>query len=158
MGAGTLKALTLPNVESTQHLARSLAACCRAGDCILLKGDLGAGKTTFARSLIQALCDDAAEVPSPTFTLVQTYDSRLGWPIWHFDLYRMEDPQEIEHIGLDEALRTGITLIEWPEIAKDFLPDDALTVTFSYGDVPEGRSVVLTGDASFWNTRLGTMA
>jgi tRNA threonylcarbamoyladenosine biosynthesis protein TsaE len=102
--------------EETKAAARSVASQSMAGDIFLLKGDLGAGKSVFARSFIQTLLNNTnMDVPSPTFTLVQQYDTDKA-PVWHFDLYRLEDPEEIYETGWEEAV-TGdnILLVEWPE-------------------------------------------
>jgi len=149
--------LPLPDLEATERLGRALAALLRPGDVVALYGDLGAGKTALARALIRALPgpEGAAgeEVPSPTFTLVQIYE-REPAPVWHFDLYRIEDPAEIHELGLSEALAEGITLIEWPERLGGLLPAEALSLTLSYGDGEgEGRAARLEG-AGDWPQRL----
>lgn len=114
----------------------------RAGDVIALKGDLGAGKSTLARALIRALADDAnLEVPSPTFTLVQSYETRV--PVDHFDLYRLSTPDELDELGLDDALAQGVVLVEWPERAGDRLPENALWVDLA--ERGEGRVARLSG-------------
>ena len=103
----------------------------RQGDIILLHGDLGTGKTTFARALIRALTGEATlEVPSPTFTLVQTYDTPLG-NLWHFDLYRLKNSDEIYEIGWEEALGGGLILVEWPERLRNLLPPARLDIRLS---------------------------
>jgi len=87
------------------------------GDVIYMEGDLGAGKTTFVRAAIQSVAGIGEVVPSPTFTLVQTYDTHP--PIWHYDLYRLTDPQEILELGIEEAFSQGVTFIEWPQRMGD---------------------------------------
>src|SRR5262245_12447519 len=106
--------IDLPDEAATVALAEDVAARLQPGDLVALSGGLGAGKTTFARALVRAIADDPGlDVPSPTFTLVQTYAAgRL--PVAHFDLYRLSGPDEIDEIGLDEALATGAVLVEWP--------------------------------------------
>lgn len=101
----------LPDEAATAALAQLLAPLLRQGDVLALQGDLGAGKTTFARALINALEGPVEEVPSPTFTLVQTYQ-RGELEIWHFDLYRLEDPEEAWELGIEEAFSEGVSLIE----------------------------------------------
>src|SRR5262249_10523588 len=118
------------DISQTYAIAAAVAKQCRPGDCILLKGDLGAGKTTFARGFIQALNPSAGEVVSPTFTLVQTYPVGAT-TLYHFDLYRLKSPSELAEIGLDEAFSSGISLIEWPELLQSRLPEDALNVTIT---------------------------
>ncbi len=116
--------------NDTEKLAQELAVKLSAGDVVLLSGDLGAGKTVFARALIRALSNDPhLDVPSPTFTLAQTYDTPRG-TIWHFDLYRIEDEEEIYELGWEDALSEGIVLVEWPERLGSLAPPDALAVTF----------------------------
>ena len=107
--------LTLPDPQATENFGIRLAACVRAGDVIALDGPIGAGKTSLARGLLRGL-GHAGEVPSPTFTLVQTYDPPdIRLPVWHVDLYRLEDPGEIDELGLDESEGAGLLLVEWPE-------------------------------------------
>nr|WP_299360568.1 tRNA (adenosine(37)-N6)-threonylcarbamoyltransferase complex ATPase subunit type 1 TsaE [uncultured Paracoccus sp.] len=140
----------LPDADAalTAGLGRLLAAVLRPGDCLLLQGPVGAGKTHFARALIRASAGDPdAEVPSPTFTLVQSYDTPRG-EIWHADLYRLTDPAELVELGLDEALAQAITLIEWPE-RMDPPPPDTLTVALRE-TAPERRAITLTGDPDRW--------
>ena len=127
----------------TAALARMLAATLRPGQTILLDGPVGAGKTHFARAFIRARQGDAAEdVPSPTFTLVQTYDDPMGTEIWHADLYRLSDPSELAELGLDEALTDAICLIEWPD-RLDRLPDGAITVAIAAHADPDVREITL---------------
>lgn len=131
--------------DLTAALARMLAATARPGDTILLDGPVGAGKTHFARAFIRARQGEAAEdVPSPTFTLVQTYDDPMGTEIWHADLYRLTDPSELDELGLDEAQEGAICLIEWPD-RMEALPPGALTVAIATGDDPDLRDIALSG-------------
>jgi tRNA threonylcarbamoyladenosine biosynthesis protein TsaE len=116
----------LPDLAATRDLGARIAAGLRIGDVVALEGDLGAGKTTLARAILEALGVNEA-VPSPTFTLVQHYEtSRLL--VRHYDLYRIEKTQEVEELGLDEALDEGAALIEWPERALAWVPEDRLHV------------------------------
>lgn len=124
------------SLEDLAEIAAKLANFVRKGDVILLEGGLGAGKTAFARLFLRHLAEDAElAVPSPTFTLVQQYDTPKG-EVWHFDLYRLEDPLEVEETGWNEALTHGISLIEWPDRLGAYLPEDYLTLclTFSARD------------------------
>ena len=145
----------LASEADTKALARRLAAAARMGDVIALFGDLGAGKTLFARAFINALPGPQGhpveeEVPSPTFTLVQTYE-RQPCEVWHFDLYRLEDPEEAWELGLEEAFAEALSLIEWPERLGRILPRSALRVRLSQeGDE---RRVRFEGDES-WRRRL----
>src|SRR5580692_7817201 len=111
----------LPDETATAALAARIAAVAAPADIIALKGDLGAGKTAFARAFIRA-CGNQDEVPSPTFTLVQVYDARPT-AIWHFDLYRIRAPEEAWELGIEDAFITGISLIEWPERLRALLPN-----------------------------------
>ncbi|MCV9967324.1 tRNA (adenosine(37)-N6)-threonylcarbamoyltransferase complex ATPase subunit type 1 TsaE [Pararhizobium sp. BT-229] len=136
--------LLLKDEAATIQLGEDLALALKAGDCLALSGDLGAGKSTLARAFLRAMADDdQLEVPSPTFTLVQSYDLRI--PVSHFDLYRLADVSELDELGLDEALSDGICLVEWPENALAALPKTRLTATFSH--IGDGRRVVISGDA-----------
>jgi tRNA threonylcarbamoyladenosine biosynthesis protein TsaE len=115
--------------EDTAQLARKLAGGAASGDVFLLNGTLGAGKSTFARSFIRHLSSAQEEVPSPTFTLVQTYDIGKG-SVWHFDLYRIKSAEEIFDLGWEDALAQGIVLVEWPERLGPYTPKDAIRMTF----------------------------
>lgn len=134
----------------TAVLARMLAATALPGQAILLDGPVGAGKTHFARAFIRARQGEGAEdVPSPTFTLVQTYDDPMGTEIWHADLYRLTDPSELDELGLDEAQDSAICLIEWPD-RLERLPEGALTVALSPLPDPALRRITLTGAGVSW--------
>ncbi len=139
------KAVTidLPDERATAALARRLAPLLRAGDVVALNGQLGAGKTAFARALIRALAGDDEDVPSPTFTLVQSYDAS-GGRIYHFDLYRIAHPDELIEIGWEEALSDGIVLVEWPHRAGPLLPARRLEVDIAFGDTATARCATLT--------------
>jgi len=132
----------LADEAATARLGEDLAMALRPGDVLALSGDLGAGKSTLARALIRALADDPGlDVPSPTFTLVQSYDGRL--PVHHFDLYRLADASELDELGFDEALAGGAALVEWPERATGRLPGGTVTVALEqHGN---GRLARLTG-------------
>jgi tRNA threonylcarbamoyladenosine biosynthesis protein TsaE len=118
--------IRLVGAEAVEALGARLADLVRPGDVIALSGDLGAGKTTLARGLLQAL-GLAGEAPSPTFTIVQTYEPpEVRLPVWHVDLYRIDDPQEAIELGLDEAFDTAVVVLEWPERLGALLPRNAL--------------------------------
>jgi len=134
--------------HATAAIAVSFAARARPGDVILLSGPLGAGKTAFARAFIRACADDAAlEIPSPTFTLVQTYPTAMG-DIWHYDLWRIESEAALEELAWDEA-RSGITLVEWPDRLGGLAPPDALRITIAL--VPSGRELHISGPARWFD-------
>ncbi|NBB13986.1 tRNA (adenosine(37)-N6)-threonylcarbamoyltransferase complex ATPase subunit type 1 TsaE [Caulobacter sp. SLTY] len=139
----------LPDEPATQALGQSLAALIRPGEAICLSGPLGAGKSTLARALVRALTTPDEEVPSPTFTLVQFYDT-AAFPLAHFDLYRLSDPDEAYEIGLDEALDGGAALIEWPQRLEGRLPPDRLDIEI--GMDGEGRTARLTPHGA-WKDR-----
>ncbi len=123
--------LALPTLAATEALAARLAPLLQRGDVVLLQGPLGAGKTAFARALLRALTGDPTlDVPSPSFTLVQTYDTPAG-PVHHCDLWRIDRADDLAELGLEEALR-DIALIEWPEHLGE-TPPEALTIALSIG-------------------------
>ncbi len=123
--------IVIRSEAETIGFAAEFSANLSAGDVVLLHGDLGMGKSVFSRAVIRALCgDDAMEVPSPTFTLVQQYDAPLG-AIWHFDLYRLSDESEIYEIGWEEAMVGGISLVEWPERLGGLSPARYIEVILS---------------------------
>lgn len=134
--------LALPDPEATDALGQRLAGLARPGDVVLLEGPIGAGKSSLARAFIRARLGEGEEVPSPTFTLVQVYDDH-GTEIWHADLYRLSHPDEVWELGLDEAFRTAICLVEWPDRLGTHMPPDALHLRLeALGD---GRRAVIQG-------------
>jgi tRNA threonylcarbamoyladenosine biosynthesis protein TsaE len=145
--------MALPDAGATEALGRALAPHLAAGEAVLLSGPLGAGKSTLARALIRALTTPDEEVPSPTFTLVQYYDAEP--PLAHFDLYRLDRPEEAREIGLVEALDDGAVLVEWPERLGEevdrWLGPDRLTVTITTDG--EGRTATVSGAGS-WEMKL----
>lgn len=131
--------------DDTEMLARAIAGDAAPGDVFCLQGPLGAGKSVFARGFIRALCGEDTDVPSPTFTLVQTYDGRTG-PIAHFDLYRLEDAGEVLELDWDDAMAGSICLVEWPERAGTFLPQRRIDVVFEPSE-NESRIITVTRHA-----------
>jgi tRNA threonylcarbamoyladenosine biosynthesis protein TsaE len=139
---------------ATAALARRLGAVLRPGDCVALDGPIGAGKTHFARALIRSLMDVPEDVPSPTFTLVQTYDTRVG-ELWHADLYRLTGPDEIEDLGLTDAFAQAICLIEWPDRLGPLLPPSALLLQFIPDPEDEdARRIGFDWNGGDWAARL----
>lgn len=144
--------LDLPSPDATAALAGGLALALGAGDVLLLEGEIGAGKTHFARALIRARLAAAGappeDIPSPTFTLVQTYAAG-ALEIWHADLYRLSDPQEVEELGLMSAFETALCLVEWPERLGNLAPPGALHLSFalSPGRDADSRRLMARGPA-----------
>lgn len=148
---GFERAFVLRDLAATEALGARIAASIAPGDAVALQGDLGAGKTTLARAILRALGVSEA-VPSPTFTLVQSYDTaRLT--VRHFDLYRIRDSSELDELGIDEALDEGAALIEWPERAGTRLPDDALHVALTAS--ADGRHARVSGPPRWANAFAG---
>ena len=143
--------INLPDEKATEAFAARLAAVARRSDVIALHGELGAGKTCFARAFIRARGGDES-VPSPTFTLVQTYDLP-GGTVWHFDLYRLRAPEEAWELGIEDAFRDGISLIEWPERLGALLPARRLMIALDFGTTPSARRATLTANGD-WLERL----
>jgi tRNA threonylcarbamoyladenosine biosynthesis protein TsaE len=137
----------LPDETATERLGAALASRLRPRDVVALQGGLGVGKTTLARAILRAASGDPALiVPSPTFTLVEIYDTPIG-VFWHFDLYRLEEPEQVFELGWEEARADGMALVEWAERLGTLLPRERLTVTLAMeGD---GRRAELQGEARF---------
>lgn len=150
--------LIFPDLSRRQleSVAAGLAGLARPRDVIALSGDLGAGKTVFARAFIRALTDENEDVPSPTFTLVQLYDATvLPLTVWHFDLYRLKTAQEIYEIGFEEALSDGVSLIEWPQRAGRLLPRERLEIQIQTPpEKTDKRTLTLTACGSGWQKRM----
>lgn len=144
--------IELAGLSATHKLAARLAHMAKPGDVLALSGDLGAGKTEFARAFIRTLTDADEDVPSPTFTLVQTYTGKSG-EIWHFDLYRLTNPDEALELGIEDAFHDAISLIEWPERLGPHLPRRRLSVHLTVTKGRNHRSAVLTPHAD-WTERL----
>ncbi len=135
---------TLDNLNATEALAARLAELASEGDIIGLGGELGAGKTAFARAFI-AVRLGIMEVPSPTFTLVQVYENENGGPpVWHLDLYRLDDGEEIFELGVEDAFDSAICLIEWPEKMAGYGPDGWLELRLLPGETEHSRRAELT--------------
>ena len=139
--------------EETGELAQAFGAILRPGDQILLEGPVGAGKTHFARCLIQSMLGWAEDVPSPTFTLVQTYDT-AGSAIWHADLYRLTSTHEIEELGLIDAFHDAICLVEWPDRLGPLAPADALEISLSPGTEEDSRRLTAEWSGGDWAEKL----
>ncbi len=151
--------LFLPHEAATVRLARRLATLLKAGDLVTLSGELGAGKTALARALIRTLSPrgEAEEVPSPTFTLAQNYETP-GLNLWHFDLYRLASADEVAELGFDDALQTGAALVEWPDRLGYSLPANRLEIVLQFDTAtgPEARHAVMTAHGD-WGERLAAL-
>jgi tRNA threonylcarbamoyladenosine biosynthesis protein TsaE len=146
------RTIALPDELATARLAVLLGTTLRAADCLLLQGTLGSGKSALARAIIQSRLGNGTEVPSPTFTLVQTYGDGPD-EIWHADLYRLSGPDDLIEVGLADAIGRAICMVEWPDRLGNLAPPDALTVELTVtGDT--SRLARLTGGAE-WINRLG---
>ncbi|NDF11221.1 MAG: tRNA (adenosine(37)-N6)-threonylcarbamoyltransferase complex ATPase subunit type 1 TsaE [Proteobacteria bacterium] len=141
--------LSLPAFET---IARNIAKTVRRQDVVALSGDLGAGKTTFSRAFIRTFLPTEGEITSPTFNLVQLY-STPDFDIWHFDLYRLKYAEELTELGLEDALESGVSLIEWPEIAKQVLPNERLEIFIENGKNNDERRLRLHY-SNHWKDRI----
>ncbi|MBO4480402.1 MAG: tRNA (adenosine(37)-N6)-threonylcarbamoyltransferase complex ATPase subunit type 1 TsaE [Alphaproteobacteria bacterium] len=135
-----MKTLITKNIAETRNWAAEFAKTLISPVTVALHGDLGVGKSEIARTIIQTICGKDTVVPSPTFTLVQTYVHN-GIKISHFDLYRIEDVSELVEIGLDYAIQNDITLIEWPDIAKNLLPNNTIHIEIT--EFENGRKITI---------------
>ncbi len=145
--------LTTRSPDETADLAVRLGAFLRPGDCVLLSGEIGTGKSHFARSLIQSVLIEPEDVPSPTFTLVQTYDAHLG-ALWHADLYRLSDPDQVIELGLVDAFDDAICLVEWPDRLQDLAPRDALQLNLAMTDAAQERTLRFDWSGPKWDAML----
>ncbi|MCF2906015.1 tRNA (adenosine(37)-N6)-threonylcarbamoyltransferase complex ATPase subunit type 1 TsaE [Octadecabacter sp. CECT 8868] len=146
--AKTTTILRLQSESETAQLGQTLAQIAEPGDCFLLRGQIGVGKSSLARSFIRAILGPDVEVPSPTFTLVQSYDYG-DVEIWHADLYRLGDPQEAVELGLVDAFEDHICLIEWPELLGDMVPNTALDIYLEISD--DAHLCTITFDETWAN-------
>lgn len=150
MGRMTTLHLTSTSPDDTAALARGIAPHLKPGDCILLAGHIGGGKTHFARSLIQSQLEVIEDVPSPTFTLVQIYPTPR-FEIWHCDLYRLSHPDEVFELGLTEAFETSVCLIEWPDRLGDLAPASAMTLEFRAAHQEGLRTITANFEDDRWD-------
>ncbi len=147
------RTLTSDNPDQTCAVAHRLAPLLVPGDVLLLTGDIGAGKTHFARCLIQCLLDVPEDVPSPTYTLVQTYPG-IDAEVWHADLYRLSDRNEVFELGLIDAFESAICLVEWPDRLGDLAPDSALCLTMTTLGDPDARLLTFEWRDPAWTARM----
>tara|TARA_B100001142_G_C14272203_1_gene631343 strand:- start:666 stop:1175 length:510 start_codon:yes stop_codon:yes gene_type:complete len=151
--------IKLADITATQNIAVQISNIAKTGDIIALIGDLGCGKTTFARAFINARTAIYENVPSPTFTLLQTYEfpsATYSIPVYHFDLYRIENIDEIEELGIDDAFAEGISLIEWPERLGSLIPRNRLEVIFTLGGDAKCRKATINFCGS-WTSRFNSL-
>lgn len=149
----SLLEIGLPTEADTLKLARALARLLKPGDVVLLEGEIGAGKTSLARGIIRAFVGEDEDVPSPTFTLIQIYEADSA-TIWHADLYRLGDMQEIVELGLLDAFSDAICLIEWPDRLAEMRPGNALTLSMKAGR--DGHHCTVIGP-QIWADRLSML-
>lgn len=150
------RSIPLHGPDATAALAAAIAPLCRGGDVIALWGGIGAGKSHFARALIAtrlATAGRSEDIPSPTFTLVQSYDAD-GIEIWHSDLYRLSHPDEVLELGLEDAFDHALCLIEWPDRLGADLPAHALHLHLDPGAGPDDRIARLQATGGGWSDRL----
>ncbi|MCP4330419.1 MAG: tRNA (adenosine(37)-N6)-threonylcarbamoyltransferase complex ATPase subunit type 1 TsaE [Alphaproteobacteria bacterium] len=152
MPTNQIAKLVFVDEAATRDFARRFAPCLEAGDVIALAGPLGSGKSVFARAVVRTLGRADEDVPSPTFTLVQTYDV-ADFTLWHFDLYRLGSAREALEIGLEEAFAGGVSLIEWPERLGVSLPLECLWIELDFDADTDRRTMRLSGPGS-WSRRL----
>lgn len=145
--------ILLADADATDALAARLRHCLLAGDVLLLSGPIGAGKSHFARALIAALLADAGaveDIPSPTFTLVQTYVAN-GLEIWHADLYRLGNLDEVHELGLIDAFDTALCLVEWPDRLQGACPARSIHLDFAQGDREQARRLTISAQPPEWS-------
>jgi tRNA threonylcarbamoyladenosine biosynthesis protein TsaE len=154
----TVTIVDLPDLAATERLAGRIAALARPGEAVLLSGLLGAGKSAFARAFVRAWVDDpAAEVPSPTFTLVQPYDGPRG-AVWHCDLYRLGDPEELQELGIDQGFAEAVMLVEWPDRLGPWLPPDRLELAIEICEQAEDARRAMLAAFGVWSARMDELA
>lgn len=151
--SASLLEIPLPTEDATMQFAAQMAGILRVGDVLLLSGPIGAGKSFFSRSLIRARTKTTEDIPSPTFTLVQTYPDQNG-DIWHCDLYRLSSPDEAVELGLEEAFEDSICLIEWPDRLGSLAPTNALSLAFEAQDDSHRVTISAPGE---WAKRLASL-
>lgn len=144
----------LANEAETTRLGVAISGHLEPGDCLLLEGPIGAGKTHLARAIIQARLAIPEDVPSPTFTIVQTYDVG-SVEFWHADLYRLNDVSELVELGLEDAFQNAVVIVEWPDRLGDMAPEDALHIALS--DEDDGRRIKMTSTSLRWQKLDGVL-
>lgn len=148
--------LVFKSPDATERFAQLLARHLNRGDTLLLSGPVGAGKSHFARTTIRPLLAQNEDIPSPTFTLVQTYEGNRG-EVWHADLYRLSETLEVIELGLTEAFSEAICIVEWPDRLGSLAPNDALRFEFSMTENDNEREVEISWQNKAWDRRLETV-
>jgi len=148
--------ITLSSPDETRMFAQHLGGLLEAGDILLFEGEIGAGKTHFCRCLIQSLLREPEDVPSPTFTLIQTYEAP-EFEIWHADLYRLTSPDEVIELGLIDAFEDALCLVEWPDRLAELWPQNALTLSLKMTKVLGERNLTLRANNPLWAGNLETI-
>ncbi|MBT5186520.1 MAG: tRNA (adenosine(37)-N6)-threonylcarbamoyltransferase complex ATPase subunit type 1 TsaE [Kordiimonadaceae bacterium] len=159
ISATAIKEFFLKDLVATRKLARELSSILNIGDILTFKGNLGAGKTEFCRAIIHALGYNE-DVPSPTFNLVQIYEPQIDDidtpSIWHMDLYRLDNPEDVFELGIEDGFDTAISLIEWPERMGKYLPSEHLQIFLSMDDIEGSRKISFEG-SEYWRVRLNNL-
>jgi tRNA threonylcarbamoyladenosine biosynthesis protein TsaE len=156
MGNGISIQITSASPQQTDGLAQAIAPLLIVGDCLLLSGDIGAGKSHFCRAVILQRLSRAGlieDVPSPTYTLVQTYDDTIC-EIWHADLYRLTDPQDVVELGLQDAFDSAICLVEWPDRLAGGAPQNALSIHIVAAETDSARILTFSATGPYWEKLL----
>lgn len=148
------KVFSLSNINKTCEFAEKLAKFVKAGDVIAFSGDLGVGKTTFIQAFIKSLATEDIEVTSPTFNLLHIYNLSQ-FEIWHYDLYRINNIEEVYELGIEDSFHYAVTLIEWPEIINNIIPEDRLEIELFFGDSEFSREIKLKA-YGIWKNKLTT--
>ncbi|WP_417819259.1 tRNA (adenosine(37)-N6)-threonylcarbamoyltransferase complex ATPase subunit type 1 TsaE [Terasakiella sp.] len=149
--------IEIKNQNETEEIAQRLATIAEPGDVIALHGDLGVGKSVFSRAFIRAMTSPDEEVPSPTFTLVQIYETE-ACELYHFDMYRLDAPEDGLELGIEEAFNDGISLIEWPSKLGAYLPWDCLNIKISHNPADQNARHFEFSSQGRWLDRLKEIA
>ena len=144
---------TFSDQTAVERFACELAGRLDAGDTLVFRGEIGAGKSVFCRSIISTLLPEPEDIPSPTFTIIQTYDTP-NFEIWHCDLYRLTDISQTDELGVEMGYETALCLIEWPEILDTTVPDSALDIKIEEGEQENERHITFSGNGDKWINRL----
>lgn len=135
----------LDSLAATDEMGARIARLLAPSFILCLDGPLGAGKSELARAILRHGCGETGDIPSPTFTLVQTYERADGLPVWHMDLYRLEAPEEALELGIEDAFIEAACLIEWSDRLGPYLPQGAVRLALDFGDTPDSRQLLMSG-------------